>query len=244
MRNSRIALLAALTTCVASVTGCATAAPPIAAAALHGCYEVGDATRYERKLLQLKADGTYYGEYQGHITLWGSATGTWRVENNKLVLTSTHVTDQPPLPDRLILERHAQGVELRIPKGGILWKNPFTTASCDSMHWQGTLFGHEGAPPPIPDGEYTFHHRFAEHPTMPSVDMQVRFHDGRTTVTNTTPASPFPVGVIADGVLLWNGKRGTWIIGRTPADRDATEVGGCSDGPEVVDLEQRIYWTC
>ena len=26
--------------------------------------------------------------------------------------------------------------------------------------------------------------------------------------------------------------------------RTATEVGGCSDGPEVVDLKKRIYWTC
>ena len=24
----------------------------------------------------------------------------------------------------------------------------------------------------------------------------------------------------------------------------AEAVGGCSDGPEVVDLEKRIYWTC
>lgn len=26
--------------------------------------------------------------------------------------------------------------------------------------------------------------------------------------------------------------------------RGACFVGGCSDGPEVIDLEERIYWTC
>lgn len=35
-----------------------------------------------------------------------------------------------------------------------------------------------------------------------------------------------------------------WVIVRSEADRHATEVGGCSDGPEVVDLQQKIYWTC
>ncbi|MUV14542.1 hypothetical protein [Noviluteimonas gilva] len=101
-----------------------------------------------------------------------------------------------------------------------------------------------GAPPPLPDGEYTFHHRFAEHPSMPSIDMRVRFGEGRIVVTNTTPGTPFPLGVVAEGQLLWNGKVGKWIIARTPADQEAREVGGCSDGPEVVDLEKRIYWTC
>jgi hypothetical protein len=79
---------------------------------------------------------------------------------------------------------------------------------------------------------------------MPSVDMLVRFGEGRIVVTNTTPGTSFPLGVVAEGQLRWNGNVGRWIIARTPADVEATKVGACSGGPHVVDLEKRIYWTC
>ena len=76
------------------------------------------------------------------------------------------------------------------------------------------------------------------------IELHVRIRNGRITVTNNMSATPFPVGIVAEGLLLWNGRVGKWIIARTEADRDATEAGGCSDGPEVVDLEERVYWTC
>jgi hypothetical protein len=193
--------------------------------------------------VELKADHTYYAEHQGHMTLWASGTGTWRVEGDKLVLSPDEGDGRSPLPDHLIVEGDAQGVALRIPKGGILWKEPLLATSCDGAYWKGTALNRKGAPPPIRDGEYTFQHRFAEHPSIPSV-AQVRFGNGRVVVTNTTPGTPFPMGVVAEGQLLWNGRVGQWIIARTPADQDATEVGGCSDGPEVIDLEKRVYWTC
>ena len=79
---------------------------------------------------------------------------------------------------------------------------------------------------------------------MPSVDMLVRFGEGRIVVTNTTPGTSFPLGVVAEGQLRWNGNVGRWIIARTPADVEAKKVGACSGGPHVVDLEKRIYWTC
>lgn len=101
-----------------------------------------------------------------------------------------------------------------------------------------------GTPVPIPDGDYTFHHRFAEHPSMPGVDMQVRIRDGHIVVTNTAPGTPFGIGVVAEGELRWNAKNRAWIIARTPADADAEEVGGCSDGPYAIDLDGRTFWTC
>ena len=27
-------------------------------------------------------------------------------------------------------------------------------------------------------------------------------------------------------------------------DKNAGYVGGCSDGPEVIDLAKKVYWTC
>lgn len=32
--------------------------------------------------------------------------------------------------------------------------------------------------------------------------------------------------------------------GQYPSDADAPQVGGCSEGPDVVDLVRKIYWTC
>ena len=43
---------------------------------------------------------------------------------------------------------------------------------------------------------------------------------------------------------MWHPASKRWIIGEKPSDRSLQEVGGCSDGPEVVDLVRKIYWTC
>ena len=43
---------------------------------------------------------------------------------------------------------------------------------------------------------------------------------------------------------MWHSASGQWIIGQSPADKAAAEVGGCSDGPPVIDLTARIFWTC
>ena len=102
------------------------------------------------------------------------------------------------------------------------------------------------ADPPVPlaSGQYTFQHRYAEHPTMPSMRVTVTIRGTHLTVTNPVAADPFPAGDIAEGQLMWHGASAQWIISEDDADRLAQDVGGCSDGPEVVDLEQKIYWTC
>ena len=102
------------------------------------------------------------------------------------------------------------------------------------------------ADPPVPlaSGQYTFQHRYAEHPTMPSMRVTVTIRGTHITVTNPVAADPFPAGDIAEGQLMWHGASAQWIISEDDADRLVQDVGGCSDGPEVVDLEEKIYWTC
>ena len=97
---------------------------------------------------------------------------------------------------------------------------------------------------PLPPGRYTFEHRFAEQPRLPHAKVLVIIRKRTIQVINTQAHPPFPKGVIAQGRLVWNQPTGQWIIGEGAGDRTATEVGGCSDGPEVVDLVKRIYWTC
>ncbi len=98
--------------------------------------------------------------------------------------------------------------------------------------------------PPLKAGSYTFQHRYAEQPTMGSISVRVHIKGQRITVVNGDTSQVFPKGVIAKGLLLWNEPTGQWIIGETEADRYNSEVGGCSAGPDVVDLVKRIYWTC
>lgn len=43
---------------------------------------------------------------------------------------------------------------------------------------------------------------------------------------------------------MWHAASGQWIVGYEPGDAAAPCLGGCSDGPAVIDLEKRIYWTC
>lgn len=101
-----------------------------------------------------------------------------------------------------------------------------------------------GRPFPIEDGEYGFQHRFSEHPEMHSIDLVATIKGNHITLTNNDRSDVFPIGVIAEGTIMWHSKSRQWIIGDSTSDSDANEIGSCSEGPEVVDLQQRVYWTC
>ena len=99
-------------------------------------------------------------------------------------------------------------------------------------------------PPPIQSGDYQFQHRFAEQPTVPSITVDVRINNRHIIVSNNATTDVFPRGVIAEGTLMWHPVSRQWIIGDKPSDADLQDVGGCSDGPEVVDLKNHVFWTC
>ena len=101
------------------------------------------------------------------------------------------------------------------------------------------------APPiTLASGKYTFQHRFAEQPTIGSFTLDAEIQGAHIVLTNSKASGPFPEGVLAEGELMWHGASGQWIIGHEQSDRLLQDVGGCSDGPEVVDLAGKIYWTC
>lgn len=50
--------------------------------------------------------------------------------------------------------------------------------------------------------------------------------------------------VFDEGLLLWHRKTKQWIIGQSPKDAHAKEVGSCTDGPRVIDLKKRVIWHC
>jgi hypothetical protein len=50
--------------------------------------------------------------------------------------------------------------------------------------------------------------------------------------------------VLEKGIILKHKKTGKWIIGHEPSDVNAQEIGGCGDGPTVIDFETKKYWSC
>jgi hypothetical protein len=50
--------------------------------------------------------------------------------------------------------------------------------------------------------------------------------------------------IITEGTIMKHTKSGKWIIGKTASDKDALEIGGCSNGPIEVDFKHNIVWLC
>ena len=96
----------------------------------------------------------------------------------------------------------------------------------------------------ISDGEYVFQHKFAEHPNMPSIQLKVIVKGVLVTVINADDNEVFPLGIIDHGELFWHKGSDQWIIVYSPEDKYAKDVGGCSAGPSVIDLKEKVYWTC
>jgi hypothetical protein len=106
-------------------------------------------------------------------------------------------------------------------------------------------FAANAAPPlPIASGQYTFRHRFAEQPDLPSITLAATIRGHHIVLVNPGESGVFPHGVVAEGSLMWNVAIRQWVIGTEASDRTTREAGGCSEGPEVVDLVNRTYWTC
>ena len=61
---------------------------------------------------------------------------------------------------------------------------------------------------------------------------------GGTELSHTKPGD-----VIEEGLLLKH-KSGVWIISSNANDKELNEVGGCSDGPTVIDFKEKKWWTC
>lgn len=79
---------------------------------------------------------------------------------------------------------------------------------------------------------------------MKSVPLTAEIRGRHIVLVNETPSEVFTKGVVAEGTLMWHSRSGLWIIGNSDSDREAKEVGGCSDGPETIDLKNKVYWTC
>ena len=98
---------------------------------------------------------------------------------------------------------------------------------------------------PLADGEHAFLQRFAEHPLMPGTDVVAVIAGNRIRIEDRRRSEERPDGsVLAEGTLAWHARSRQWIIVTAATDPDESEVGGCTDGAEVVDFVAKTYWTC
>lgn len=51
-------------------------------------------------------------------------------------------------------------------------------------------------------------------------------------------------GELIDSGILIKHKSGKWIIAKSISDKYADEIGGCSGGPAIIDLENKKFWLC
>jgi len=105
---------------------------------------------------------------------------------------------------------------------------------------------HAAPPVPLASGEYRFLMKDVEFPNLSGTPIRIVV-SGRHVkiVSDSLDSTAFPLGSIVDeGTIIWHSATGQWIVGNKESDGDAAEVGGCSEGPAVIDFVGNVYWWC
>jgi len=64
-------------------------------------------------------------------------------------------------------------------------------------------------------------------------------------VHNGKPSLTGQKGEIIDqGIIMKHARTGKWIIGHNSKDRYAKVIGGCSEGPSIIDFRYKKFWMC
>lgn len=96
----------------------------------------------------------------------------------------------------------------------------------------------------IEDGTYTFEIAFDEWDGKSlGSSCQVTIKGDSITVINDGSLSGIKGKTIEKGILKKH-KTGVWIISTSEEDVNADEIGGCTDGPSVIELKNRKLRMC
>ncbi len=52
------------------------------------------------------------------------------------------------------------------------------------------------------------------------------------------------IGEVIDEGIIMKHKSGEWIIGNQISDKELDDVGGCTEGPAIIDFKNKKYWLC
>jgi len=109
------------------------------------------------------------------------------------------------------------------------------------------MFTNNASSQEIGDGTYTFTVAFAEWggkslgatcKVIIKGEFITVIHDGNETLSGEKGE------IIDKGLLIKHKETGSWIIGASEKDALASEIGGCTGGPNIIELKKRIFWTC
>lgn len=97
-----------------------------------------------------------------------------------------------------------------------------------------------------PDGRYTYEVVYAEwDKRAKGQHVTVVIHGDSIRVIHAGGTLSGKKGEVIDsGIIMKHKPTGKWIIGRRPAAAHAKEVGGCSDGPAVIDFKKKQFHLC
>ena len=99
----------------------------------------------------------------------------------------------------------------------------------------------------LTDGKYKFTLAFSEHAsrdTDATCDVLIKgntvtvIHDGNEHITGKKGE------IIYKGILLKHEKSGKWVVSESISDLTEKEIGACAGGPHIIDLKNKIFWSC
>jgi hypothetical protein len=97
------------------------------------------------------------------------------------------------------------------------------------------------------NGTYTYKIAFAEWSgkSLGATCTVIIKGDSIKVIHNGKPGLTGNKGDIFDeGIIMKHKKTGKWIIGHSPKDINAKEIGGCEDGPTIIDFKNKKWWSC
>jgi hypothetical protein len=72
----------------------------------------------------------------------------------------------------------------------------------------------------------------------------VRINGDSITIINDGSITGEKGGILDQGLIMKHKKTGKWIIAHKAKDIYAKEIGGCSEGPAVIDFKLRVFYSC
>lgn len=95
------------------------------------------------------------------------------------------------------------------------------------------------------NGTYTYHIAWAEwNGKTLGATCTVVIKNDSVKIVNNGSVSGKKGDILIEGIIMQHKKTGKWIIGHTKNDIYAKEIGGCSNGPTIIDFKHRTWESC
>lgn len=91
-------------------------------------------------------------------------------------------------------------------------------------------------------GTYTYSYCYKEWHSCVNTCTVIINGDSVTVISNEDQS--VPKGEVIDKGILMEHSSGKWIIGQRPEDKFARKIGGCGNGPAIIDFKRKRFRGC